>query len=73
MKNYLLVSIAILCALTTGFIFGRYTSNSGRYYFKHSGQNSSLFDTNTGNLYQAEDGQIYLINYKDTFENPTKK
>jgi len=71
MKNYLLITIAILIALITGFLFGRYTSDSGRYYFKAS--DPSLFDTNTGNLYYLEDGKVTLINYKDSFENTKKK
>lgn len=73
MKNYLLISITILCALIIGFLFGRYTSDTGRYYFKHAGQNSSLFDTNTGNLYQMEEGEMYLINYMDYYENDLEK
>ncbi|OBW42967.1 hypothetical protein AB670_00651 [Chryseobacterium sp. MOF25P] len=71
MKNYLLITIAILISVITEFLLGRYTSDSGRYYFKSG--DPSLFDTSTGNLYYLEDGKVILINYKDSFENPKKK
>lgn len=73
MKNYLLISITIFCALITGFLLGRYTSDSGRYFFKFNGNNSSLFDTKTGDLYQVDSEGAYIINYKDSFDNPKKK
>ncbi|REC41690.1 hypothetical protein [Chryseobacterium sp. 5_R23647] len=71
MKNYLIITIAILAALITGFLFGRYTSDSGRFFFKSG--DPSLFDTSTGNLYLLQDGKVVLINYKDSFDNPKKK
>ncbi|SFN15740.1 hypothetical protein SAMN05421594_1433 [Chryseobacterium oleae] len=73
MKNYLLITIAILSALVAGFLLGRYTSDSGRYYFKYSGNNSSLFDTKTGDLYQIDEKGVYKTNYKYSFDNPQKK
>lgn len=73
MKNYLLISITILCALTTGFLFGRYTSDSGRYFFKDSKGNPSLFDTKTGDLYEMQDGEVYLGNYKEYYKNDLEK
>lgn len=71
MKNYLLISITILCALTIGFLFGRYTSDSGRYYFKYNGNDSSLFDTKNGDVYLYQGGEMVLVNYKD-IHNETK-
>ncbi|MCU7614293.1 hypothetical protein N0B16_07575 [Chryseobacterium sp. GMJ5] len=73
MKNYLLISITILAALTTGFLFGRYTSDSGRYIFKYNGVESSLFDTKNGDVYLYQGEEMVVINYKNIHNEIKKK
>jgi len=73
MKNYLLITIALLIALITGFLLGRYTSDSGRFFFKYEGSNSSLFDTKTGNVYQMDNGEVYLVNYIEYYKSDLEK
>jgi hypothetical protein len=70
MKNYILITIALLTAIILGFILGRYTSDSGRYFFKYEGSNSSLFDTKTGDIYfnDKEKGFFTKINYIEYYQ-----
>lgn len=75
MKNYLLVSILILLVSVISFLLGRYTSDTGRYYFKYDGADSSLFDTRTGDIYFSEDDlhTFIKINYTEFYKKDLEK
>lgn len=74
MKNYILITIAILTAIILGFLLGRYTSDSGRYFFKYEGSNSSLFDTKTGDIYfnDKDENSFTKINYIEYYQQDLK-
>lgn len=74
MKNYILITIALLTAIILGFLLGRYTSDSGRYFFKYEGSNSSLFDTKTGDIYfnDKDENSFKKVNYIEYYRQDLK-